>query len=133
MCVRRGRFPLVTFVAVDSGRILPLSMVGCLLDATLLVRQIGAKVRERRLAHGLTQRELAKRARVSERLVRDLETGVAMGIGIEKLVGILDVLDIGLVLEGEDGFGASPVDDGSAYTALLEQAMSSWDGIDGGV
>ena len=108
-------------------------MVGCLLDATLLVRQIGAKVRERRLAHGLTQRELAKRARVSERLVRDLETGVAMGIGIEKLVGILDVLDIGLVLEGEDGFGASPVDDGPAYTALLEQAMSSWDGIDGGV
>lgn len=102
------------------------------MDATILLRQLGTSVREHRLALGMTQRELAARAHVSERLVRDLEAGMARGIGFEKLVAILNALDIRLVVDGELAAQDSDDDGGAAYTALLQQAMRSWDGAGGG-
>lgn len=50
-------------------------------------------VRRRRLALSLTQLELADLAEVSERLIRDLETG-RLTIRTDKLLAILTVLGL---------------------------------------
>jgi transcriptional regulator with XRE-family HTH domain len=62
-------------------------------------RQIGLCVRNARKEQGLTQRELARRAGVSERLVLSLELGDAPGIRLDKLMSVTQALGIRLFAE----------------------------------
>jgi len=59
----------------------------------VIFTQISAAIRARRKALGLTQLELADLAEVSERLVRDVETG-RVTIKTEKLLSILEALGL---------------------------------------
>lgn len=59
----------------------------------MIFTQISAAIRARRKALGLTQLELADLAEVSERLVRDVETG-RVTIKTEKLLSILEALGL---------------------------------------
>lgn len=66
-------------------------------------RRIGGIVRERRKNLGLTQRELAARAGVSERLVVSLELGDAPGIRVDKLLLVLEALGLSLSVTDDEG------------------------------
>ena len=59
----------------------------------MIFTQVSDAIRSRRKALGLTQLELADLADVSERLVRDAETGRAT-IKTEKLISILEALGL---------------------------------------
>lgn len=96
------------------------------MDATWFCREVGRRVRAGRKAAGLTQRELASRAGVSERLVRSVENGEARGVSIERVLSILAELGIGLELTDEPE-RLQPAHDAS-YSALLRQAVESWRG-----
>jgi HTH-type transcriptional regulator/antitoxin HipB len=61
-------------------------------------KQVSDAVRRRRKTLGLTQLELADLAAVSERLVRDLETGRAT-IKTEKLLSILEALGLEICIQ----------------------------------
>lgn len=61
-------------------------------------RQIGYIVRRQRSEAGLTQKQLAKQAGVSERLVISLELGDATGIRLDKLLQVLSALDLSLAV-----------------------------------
>lgn len=63
-------------------------------------RAIGYIVREQRTKVGLTQKKLAKKAGVSERLVIALELGDATGIRLDKLLQVLTALDLSLAVLG---------------------------------
>ena len=65
-------------------------------------RQAGQYVRSRREELGLTRREAARRAGVSERLLASLELGDAPGIRLDKLLAILHTLEISLYVGIED-------------------------------
>ncbi|MEG0217958.1 MAG: helix-turn-helix domain-containing protein [Raoultibacter sp.] len=65
---------------------------------SVFVRQVGRAVRARRKEEGLTQRQLAQAAHVSERFIVSLEQGVALGMQLDKLLQVLDVLRISLCL-----------------------------------
>jgi transcriptional regulator with XRE-family HTH domain len=71
------------------------------MQSTVTARRVGRIVRESRLAAGLTQGELAMRARVSTRLVVSLEQGETPNIGLSKLVSVLDVLNLGVTIGPE--------------------------------
>lgn len=64
-------------------------------------RQAGAYVRRARDEQGLTRRELAARAGVSERLLASLELGDATGIRLDKLLSVLRSLNLSLWVHGE--------------------------------
>lgn len=59
---------------------------------------ISEAVRQRRQTLGLTQPELADLAEVSERLIRELETG-KLTVGIDKLLSILESLGLEIRIE----------------------------------
>ena len=65
-----------------------------------LPRQMGIAVRQARKEAGLTQKQLAKRADVSERLIIALELGDATGIRLDKLLKVLEALDLSLAVLG---------------------------------
>ena len=73
-----------------------------------LPRQVGLIVASARKERGLTQSQLAKEAKVSRQLVNRLETGVASGIALDKLLAILGaagcVLDVSPI-EGAESEG----------------------------
>lgn len=100
------------------------------MNATALTRSIGLKVRACRLAKGLSQKQLAAVAGVSERLVRSLEMGNARGIGLEKLAAVLTPLDLDLRLvageKPDDASLASTVRQSEEYSTLLAQAVATW-------
>ena len=64
-------------------------------------RNIGSAVRTARLSQGLTQRQLAKKAGVSERSVLSLELGDATGMRFDKLCAILSSLGLHLFVDNE--------------------------------
>ena len=66
--------------------------------ASGIVRALGQRVRDRRIATGLTQGELAQRVGVSRDLVARLELGA--NVGLEPLVRIA------MALDAADGFAA---------------------------
>ena len=75
-------------------------------------RSVGRIVREARKAKNITQRQLALRAGVSERLVLALELGDATGIRLDKLLHVLSALDLTLGIVGanvEDAPSRAPV------------------------
>lgn len=106
------------------------------MDATAIARAIGRKVQSARHARGLTQKQLAEAAGVSDRLVRSLEMGTARGVGLENLVHVLSVLDLDLtvrdVASGEPATAPVPASQGSEYSALLQRALGQWDGSEDG-
>ena len=64
-------------------------------------RNIGSTIRTARLSQGLTQRQLAEKAGVSERSVLSLELGDATGMRFDKLCAILDSLGLHLFVGSE--------------------------------
>lgn len=62
-------------------------------------RQMGLQVRKARTGLGLSQKELAHRAGVSERLVLALELGDAPGIRLDKLMSITRALGLKLYVD----------------------------------
>lgn len=69
------------------------------MEAITLPRQMGLWVREVRIRQGLSQRELAHRAGVSERLVLSLELGDAPGIQLNKLMAVTQALGMRLLVD----------------------------------
>lgn len=69
-------------------------------DPVTIPRQAGIYVRRAREAQGLTRRQLAEAAHVSERLLAALELGDAPGIGLDKLLAVLDALGLKLEVRG---------------------------------
>ena len=60
--------------------------------------EIAARIRVQRRALGLTQHELANRAKVSRALIAELETGRLPELGFKKLVRILHAVGLDLRL-----------------------------------
>lgn len=69
------------------------------METITLPRQMGFWVRVVRTRQGLSQRELAHRAGVSERLVLSLELGDAPGIQLNKLMAVTQALGMQLFVE----------------------------------
>lgn len=98
------------------------------MDTITFCREVGRRVRCERKAMGLTQRELACRAKVSERLVRSIENGEARGVSLDKMISVLSQLGLSLLLADEPGALSSTQDD--SYSILLRQAVESWGGAE---
>lgn len=103
------------------------------MECDALLREIGDSVQARRREIGLTQKQLASMANVSDRSVRSLEAGKARGIGLENLIAILAPL--GMSLSFNDGGLHRKLTDGSRrpldpqeeeYESLLRYAVTSW-------
>lgn len=82
-------------------------------------RQVGLAVRKARKAEGITQKQLAKRAGVSERLVIALELGDATGIRLDKMLKVLSALDLSLAVLGPDCKGAKAHPEGRVDYAAV--------------
>lgn len=78
-------------------------------------RQMGLQVRRARTGLGLSQKELARRAAVSERLVLALELGDAPGIRLDKLMSITRALGLKLYVDMPE---QSPAPDNANSAAL---------------
>jgi HTH-type transcriptional regulator/antitoxin HipB len=65
-------------------------------------RQLGAAVRAARAGMGLTQAELAKRARVGLKFLYELESGKET-LRVDKVFDVLDVLSLQLVVTSNPG------------------------------
>lgn len=89
---------------------------------SVFVRQVGRAVRARRKEEGLTQRQLAQAAHVSERSIVSLEQGVAVGMQLDKLLQVLDVLRISLWLNTGGGNEAAVT---SFEATLCQEAQSA--------
>lgn len=73
-------------------------------------RNAGLYARERRKELGLTQRELAERAGVSERTIWSFELGEKPGMHLNKLLSVYRSLGLSLVVEKVDPPDASGCD-----------------------
>ncbi|MBQ9043615.1 MAG: helix-turn-helix domain-containing protein [Eggerthellaceae bacterium] len=82
-------------------------------------RAIGRIVKEQRVAAGLTQKKLAKKAGVSERLVIALELGDATGIRLDKLLQVLSALDLSLGVLGAGDDEITPQPKGAYQYAAI--------------
>lgn len=97
--------------------------------AALFIRQIGQIVREKRSGEGLTQRQFAEKAGVSERLVRSIEKGDSVGVQLDKLVAVLSALGLRLSVVGAEDQTAmrQPSDFIDAeYEELFDRQISVW-------
>ena len=65
-------------------------------------RQAGVYVRRQREKLNLTRAQLAMKSSVSERLIASLELGDATGIRLDKLVSILNALNLSLSIQPKD-------------------------------
>ena len=97
------------------------------MSTATLLRYIGQEVRTARKSAGITQRQLAALANVSERLVRSVENGEAQNVSISKLASILEQLGLGLHVDNGAIEQWAPVTQDPSYGDLLRQAVASWD------
>lgn len=67
-----------------------------------LPRQIGQEVRKHRKSRGMTQQQLAESAGVSRGFVARLERGSAEAVFPQKLLDVLDALDLSLFVRPVD-------------------------------
>lgn len=74
---------------------------GRIIKPVSIPRQVGLYARREREAQGLTRKQLAKAAGVSERLLASLELGDAPGIRLDKLLAVYDALGLELFTIGE--------------------------------
>lgn len=98
------------------------------MDTATLLRYIGQEVRAARKSVGITQRQLAVLANVSERLVRSVEYGEAQNVSISKLASILGPLGLGLYVDNGTIAQGAPVTQDPSYGNLLRQAVAAWNG-----
>ncbi|MEC4184760.1 helix-turn-helix domain-containing protein [Adlercreutzia sp. R21] len=103
---------------------------GRVMEKLQFSQEIGRSVQARRDSLGLTQKQLASIAGVSERLVRSIEAAEAQGVGLTKLEAVLAPLGLELKLvgagqpKGESASSARVRDD--EYEMLLQSAVDSW-------
>ena len=90
-------------------------------------RNVGAFVREARVSQGLTQRQLAEKAGVSERSVLSLEMGDATGIRLDKLFAILGAVGLRLFVAPEAEPDVSPARDGEVGEADASARVTGGD------
>jgi HTH-type transcriptional regulator / antitoxin HipB len=83
------------------------------------IHDLAAIVRGRRLALGLSQQELAARAKVSRQWISAFEQG-RRGSELHLVVSLLEALDLRLTVEVDDAEAASPATDAIDLDALLE-------------
>ena len=91
------------------------------------IRQIGQMVRTRRKELGLTQRQLANQAGVSDRFVVALELGDSAGARLDKLMTVFAVLDITLEMNISEEGNPAEADvkaDAVGEGASVEQAKA---------
>ncbi len=74
-------------------------------------RQAGQIVRQCRNEKGWTQVQLAKEAGVSDRLIVSLELGDATGIRLDKLLSILQALDLEMRIDINTSSDSSSIGD----------------------
>ena len=68
------------------------------MDYVTAPRQIAYPIRQRRKDLGMTQEDLARAASVSRQLVNKAEAGLAPGIGLDRLLRMLDALGLSLAV-----------------------------------
>lgn len=64
------------------------------MDKSLVIQELGALVRSRRTATGLTQAELARRSGLSRNTLNRLESGLFPDLGLKKVAAILEHLNM---------------------------------------
>lgn len=62
------------------------------------LKELGAEIAVRRNAHRLSQTQLGQLAGLSRQTISALERGVISDLGVQKLMNLLEVLDLELVL-----------------------------------
>lgn len=67
--------------------------------------EIGKRIREQRLALGLTQEQLAKLSQLSRTTINQMENGTLVDLGFAKLSNLLGVLGLDLQAEPAKGLG----------------------------
>lgn len=75
---------------------------GASMDYVIIPRQIAYPLRAKRKELGLTQDELARAASVSRQLVNKTEAGLAPGIGLDRLLRMLEPLGLALAVVSLD-------------------------------
>ena len=63
------------------------------------IEEIGHEIRRSRLSRGLTQAQLADAAHITRTTLNQLENGVIKDLGVRKLQGVLDQLDLALLID----------------------------------
>jgi len=64
---------------------------------TMALLDVGARIRDARTTHALTQAELARRAGLSRVTINRLENGLLADLGFEKVQAVADALGLTLV------------------------------------
>ncbi len=67
-----------------------------------VARQVGACIRARRLAVGMTQEELARNSDVSVRTIISVELGDNTNVGFGKLLAICNAVGLRMMLEDDE-------------------------------
>lgn len=93
-----------------------------------LPRQVGLVVASARKERGLTQSQLAKDAKVSRQLVNRLETGVATGIALDKLLAILGAAGCVLDVSPLEGAQRDDWQDSSQEASVARVNLEDWCG-----
>lgn len=91
-------------------------------------RQVGLIVVAARKERGLTQSQLAKDTKVSRQLVNRLETGVASGIALDKLLAILGAAGCALDVSPLEGSESIAWQESSQEAAVARVALDDWRG-----
>lgn len=91
-------------------------------------RQVGLIVAAARKERGLTQSQLAKDAKVSRQLVNRLETGVASGIALDKLLAILGAAGCALDVSPLEGSESIAWQESSQEAAVARVGLDDWRG-----
>ena len=79
------------------------------MDYVVAPRQIAYPLRHRRKELGMTQDDLARAAGVSRQLVNKAEAGLAPGIGLDRLLRMLEALGLSLAVASPGDTDASRV------------------------
>jgi len=97
----------------------------------MLTDQVGEQLKASRRALGLTQKELARRAGVSERLWAEVERGERPNVSLETALRMLS--EVGVSVRLDDAMGSSHMlrDPAAAATARAARAVirrATWNG-----
>jgi transcriptional regulator with XRE-family HTH domain len=92
---------------------------------------VGATLRTARTALGLTQRELAGRTEVSERLVREVELDLRPNVSFDTIVRLFAHVGLSMRLDGPTGTSVTVRSDGTddaGQRARAEIRRRTWSG-----
>lgn len=97
----------------------------------MAVPTLGRTLRAARLALGLTQRELALRAEVSERLVREVERGIRPHVSFDTTLRLLAHVGFSMRMDGPSGHSVAlraANEDEAGQRARAEIRRRTWFG-----